>query len=172
MILCVRGSSIMRQLFAGLASFPCPVPANGLQPETTLAMVRQGAWPSSGSRPAGAHPWRNKRRSCRSSWRRRPSHADGPRFEHGVLFVTLPKNEAAKPRRISVNDLVNSPAIKKEQRTELDKPEVRLVSVLLPVLTSWRPRRNRCCLPIFLDWFWNRWTCHRVLLLVDAATEA
>jgi len=46
------------------------------------------------------------------------------RFEHGVLFVTLPKSEAAKPRRISVNDVVNSPAIKKEQRTELDKPEV------------------------------------------------
>ena len=46
------------------------------------------------------------------------------RFEHGVLFVTLPKSEAAKPRRISVNDLVNSPAIKKEQRTEVDKPEV------------------------------------------------
>ena len=48
------------------------------------------------------------------------------RFEHGVLFVTLPKTEAAKPRRISVNDVVNSPAIKKEQRTELDKPEVTL----------------------------------------------
>jgi HSP20 family protein len=48
------------------------------------------------------------------------------RFEHGVLFVTLPKSEAAKPRRISVNDLVNSSAIKKEQRTELDKPEVAL----------------------------------------------
>jgi HSP20 family protein len=48
------------------------------------------------------------------------------RFEHGVLFVTLPKSEAAKPRRISVNDVVNSPAIKKEQRTELDKPEVTL----------------------------------------------
>jgi HSP20 family protein len=47
------------------------------------------------------------------------------RFEHGVLFVTLPKSEAAKPRRISVNDLVNSPAIKK-QRTELDKPAVTL----------------------------------------------
>jgi HSP20 family protein len=46
------------------------------------------------------------------------------RFEHGVLLVTLPKNEAAKPRRISVNDVVNSPAIKKEQRTDLDKPEV------------------------------------------------
>lgn len=46
------------------------------------------------------------------------------RFEHGVLFVTLPKSEAAKPRRISVNDMVNGPAIKKEQRTELDKPEV------------------------------------------------
>jgi HSP20 family protein len=45
------------------------------------------------------------------------------RFEHGVLLVTLPKSEAAKPRRISVNDLLNSPAIKKEQRTELD-PEV------------------------------------------------
>jgi HSP20 family protein len=38
----------------------------------------------------------------------------------------LPKNEAAKPRRISVNDVVNSPAIKKEQRTELAKPEVTL----------------------------------------------
>jgi HSP20 family protein len=48
------------------------------------------------------------------------------RFEHGVLLVTLPKSEAAKPRRISVNDLVNSPAIKKEQQTELDKPEVTL----------------------------------------------
>jgi HSP20 family protein len=48
------------------------------------------------------------------------------RFEHGVLFVTLPKSEAAKPRRISVNDLVNGPAIKKEQQTELDKPEVTL----------------------------------------------
>jgi HSP20 family protein len=48
------------------------------------------------------------------------------RFEHGVLFVTLPKSEAAKPRRISVNDLVNSQAVKKEQRTELDKPEVTL----------------------------------------------
>lgn len=47
------------------------------------------------------------------------------RFEHGVLFVTLPKNEAAKPRRISVNDMVNSPAIKKEQQTELE-PEVML----------------------------------------------
>jgi HSP20 family protein len=46
------------------------------------------------------------------------------RFEHGVLLVTLPKNEAAKPRRISVNDLVNTPAIKKELPTELDKPEV------------------------------------------------
>ena len=46
------------------------------------------------------------------------------RFEHGVLFVTLPKSEAAKPRRISVNDVVNGPAIKKEQRTEADKPEV------------------------------------------------
>jgi HSP20 family protein len=46
------------------------------------------------------------------------------RFEHGVLFVTLPKSEAAKPRRISVNDMVNSPAIKKEQRTEPEKPEV------------------------------------------------
>jgi len=48
------------------------------------------------------------------------------RFDHGVLFVTLPKNEAAKPRRIRVNDLVNSPAIKKEQPTELDKPEYTL----------------------------------------------
>jgi HSP20 family protein len=46
------------------------------------------------------------------------------RFEHGVLFVTLPKSEAAKPRRISVNGLVNRPAIK--QRTELDKPAVTL----------------------------------------------
>jgi HSP20 family protein len=46
------------------------------------------------------------------------------RFEHSVLLVTLPKNEAARPRRISVNDIVNSPAIKKEERTELDKPEV------------------------------------------------
>ena len=46
------------------------------------------------------------------------------RFEHGVLFVTLPKSEAAKPRRICVNDLVNSPAIQKEQPTELDKPQV------------------------------------------------
>jgi HSP20 family protein len=46
------------------------------------------------------------------------------RFEHGVLLVTLPKSEAAKPRRIRVNDVVNSPAIKKEQRTDLDKPEV------------------------------------------------
>jgi len=45
------------------------------------------------------------------------------RFEYGVLFVTLPKSEAAKPRRISVNDRVNSPAIKKEQRTEWDTPE-------------------------------------------------
>jgi len=45
------------------------------------------------------------------------------RYELGVLFVTLPKSEAAKPRRISVNDLVNCPAIKKEQRIELDKPE-------------------------------------------------
>lgn len=48
------------------------------------------------------------------------------RFELGVLLVTLPKNEAAKPRRISVNDLVNSPAIKREQRTELDTPGVTL----------------------------------------------
>jgi HSP20 family protein len=48
------------------------------------------------------------------------------RFEHGVLFVTLPKTEAAKPRRISVNDLVTSPAIKNEQRTEVDNPEVTL----------------------------------------------
>jgi HSP20 family protein len=48
------------------------------------------------------------------------------RFEHGVLFVTLPKSEAAKPRRISVNDMVNGPAIKKEQRTELEQPEVTL----------------------------------------------
>lgn len=46
------------------------------------------------------------------------------RFEHGVLLITLPKNEAAKPRRISVNELVNSPAINKELVTELDKPEV------------------------------------------------
>ena len=46
------------------------------------------------------------------------------RFDHGVLCVTLPKNEAAKPRRISVNDMVNSPAIKKELRAELVKPEV------------------------------------------------
>ena len=46
------------------------------------------------------------------------------RFEHGVLLVTLPKSEAAKARRISVNDMVHSPAIKKEQRTELDKPRV------------------------------------------------
>jgi HSP20 family protein len=44
------------------------------------------------------------------------------RFEHGVLFVTLPKSEAAKPRRISVNDIVNSPAIRKEERTELEQP--------------------------------------------------
>jgi HSP20 family protein len=69
------------------------------------------------------------------------------RFEHGVLFVTLPQNEAAKPRRITVNAMANgptvdspmlngpmfngpmlngptvsSPAIKQEQRTELDKP--------------------------------------------------
>src|SRR5438445_7354223 len=48
------------------------------------------------------------------------------RFEHGVLFVTLPKSEAAKPRRISVNDVVNSPAIKKEKRTELATPGVTL----------------------------------------------
>jgi HSP20 family protein len=45
------------------------------------------------------------------------------RFEYGVLFVTLPKSEAAKPRRISVNDRVNSPSIKNEQRTEWDTPE-------------------------------------------------
>lgn len=45
------------------------------------------------------------------------------RFEHGVLLVTLPKSDAAKPRRISVNNMVNGPAIEKEQRTELD-PEV------------------------------------------------
>jgi HSP20 family protein len=48
------------------------------------------------------------------------------RFEHGVLLVTLPKNEAAKPRRISVNDMVNMAAITKEQRPELDQPEVML----------------------------------------------
>jgi HSP20 family protein len=48
------------------------------------------------------------------------------RFEHGVLFVTLPKNEAAKPRRISVNDMVTSPAIKIEQPTALAKPGVTL----------------------------------------------
>ena len=48
------------------------------------------------------------------------------RFEHGVLLVTLPKSEAAKPRRISVNDMVTSPAIKKEQRTELAEPEAPL----------------------------------------------
>jgi len=51
------------------------------------------------------------------------------RFEQGVLLVTLPKSEAARPRRISVNDMVNSPVangppIKKEQRTEPEKPEV------------------------------------------------
>jgi HSP20 family protein len=46
------------------------------------------------------------------------------RFEHGILFVTLPKSDAAKPRRISVNEVVNSPATKKEPRTELDKPDV------------------------------------------------
>jgi len=46
------------------------------------------------------------------------------RLEHGVLFVTLPKNEAAKARRISVNDLVNSPAIKKEEPPEVDKPKL------------------------------------------------
>jgi HSP20 family protein len=46
------------------------------------------------------------------------------RLEDGVLLVTLPKSEAAKPRRISVNDLVNSSAMKKEPRTELAKPEV------------------------------------------------
>lgn len=48
------------------------------------------------------------------------------RFEHGVLLITLPKNEAAKPRRISVNDIVNIPANKIELRTELDKPVVAL----------------------------------------------
>ena len=48
------------------------------------------------------------------------------RFEHGVLFVTLPKNEAAKARRISVNDLVNGPPIKEEHRIELDKPAAPL----------------------------------------------
>jgi len=45
-------------------------------------------------------------------------------FEHGVLSVTLPKSEAARPRRISVNDIVNSPAIKNEQLTVLAKREV------------------------------------------------
>jgi HSP20 family protein len=54
------------------------------------------------------------------------------RFEQGVLFVTLPKNEAAKPRRINVNELVNSPVIKKEQHTELDTPEVRLGLCFIP----------------------------------------
>jgi HSP20 family protein len=54
------------------------------------------------------------------------------RFEHGVLFVTLPKSEAAKPRRISVNDLVNSPAIKKEERTELAEPDVTLALCFTP----------------------------------------
>jgi HSP20 family protein len=53
-------------------------------------------------------------------------------FEHGVLLVTLPKSEAAKPRRISVNDVVHSPAIKKEQPTELDKPEVTLGLIYTP----------------------------------------
>jgi HSP20 family protein len=42
------------------------------------------------------------------------------RFEHGVLLLTLPKSEAAKSRRISVSDLVNSPPIRKERRSELD----------------------------------------------------
>jgi len=46
------------------------------------------------------------------------------RFEFGVLSVTLPRSEAGKPRRISVNDVVNSPAIKEKQRPELEKPEV------------------------------------------------
>jgi len=32
-----------------------------------------------------------------------------------VLFVTLPKNEAAKPRRIRVNDVVNGPQWQKER---------------------------------------------------------
>ena len=41
-------------------------------------------------------------------------------------MVTLPKNEAAKPRRISVNDVVNGPAMQKEPRTELAKAEETL----------------------------------------------
>jgi HSP20 family protein len=54
------------------------------------------------------------------------------RFEQGVLLVTLPKNEAAKPRRISVNDLVNSPEIKEEPRTRLDKAEATLGVCFIP----------------------------------------
>jgi HSP20 family protein len=64
------------------------------------------------------------------------------RLEHGVLLVTLPKNEAARPRRIRVNDIVtneivtndivNGPAIKNEEGTELDQPEVRLALCYSP----------------------------------------
>jgi len=48
------------------------------------------------------------------------------RFEDGVLFVTLPKSEAAKPRRISVNDMVHSPAIEQEKRTDPEEPKATL----------------------------------------------
>jgi len=82
------------------------------------------------------------------------------RFEHGVLFVTLPKNEAAKPRRIRVNDVVERPPMQKEPRTELANPRRRWCLLHSPV-DILGMRRNRCCLPTFRGEARRGGTCGR-----------
>lgn len=88
------------------------VAAPGLNPETLEVAVEGGVLTVSGERPApaGVDPdryARTEREHGRFVRRiRLPDHVDREKIEaeyrHGVLYVTLPKLESARPRKIAV----------------------------------------------------------------------